>query len=70
MFHPFEVDEGVLVRVQLEDLVKERTAGTDDHLVALDLFVILAGQGDVAELQVVVLPLEGLTGTLVKLFPD
>ena len=70
MFHPFEIDERVLVRVQFEDLIEERTAGTEDHLVALDLLVVLSDQTEVAELQVVVLPLEGLTSTLVKLLPD
>ena len=70
MFHPFEVDEGMLVRVLLEDLIEERTAGTDDHLVTFDLFIILTGQGHITELRAVVLPFEGLTGALVKLFPD
>ena len=69
MFHPFEIDERVLVRVQFEDLIEERTAGGDDHLVTFDLLLVLADQGHVAELQAVVLPLEGLPGTLVKLFP-
>ena len=70
MFHPFQIDERALVRVELEDLIKERTASADDHLVALDLLVVLASQGDVAELRGVVLPFEGLTSALVELFPD
>ena len=70
MFHSFEVDERVLVRVLLEDLIEEGTAGTDDHLVTFDLLVIFTGQGHVAELRAVVLPFEGLTGALVELFPD
>ena len=69
MFHPFEIDERVLVRVQFEDLIEERAAGGDDHLVTLDLLVVLADQAHVTELQAVVLPLEGLSCTLIKLFP-
>ncbi len=57
------------MRVQFEDLIEERTAGAEDHLVAFDLFVVLCDQGEVAELQAVVLPLEGLARALVKLFP-
>ena len=71
MFHPFQIDEGVLVGwVQLEDLSEERRAGTEDHPVTFDQFVLLAHQADVTELQAVVLPFEGLAGTLVELFPD
>ena len=58
------------MRVQFEDLIEERTASAEDHLVAFGLFVVLRDQGEVTELQAVVLPLEGLACTLVKLFPD
>ena len=63
MFHPFEINERVLVRVQFEDLIEEGAAGAENHLVTLDLFLILAGQRHVTELQTVVLPFECLVGT-------
>jgi len=35
--HPLEVEEGVLVRVLLQDGFEERRAGRQDELVCLDL---------------------------------
>ena len=71
MFHPFEINERMLVREgEFEDLIEEGAAGAEDHPVALDLFLVLTGQRHVTELMVVVMTFEGLASTLVKLFPD
>ena len=52
-----------------QDLLEERAAGTEDHLVRLDLLVVIAGQSYVTEVILVEMIPEGLTRALVKLFP-
>ena len=46
---PLEVDQRMLMGIIDQDLLEERAAGTEDHLVRLDLLVIIAGQSYVTE---------------------
>ena len=64
----FQVEQGVGVRVPLEDASEERRAGAEDQLVRLDL-AVLAGEGHVKKLFVTANGLERLSEAAAKLIP-
>ena len=48
IFHTLEIEQRMLVPVSPKDSAEEGGAGTEDHLVGLQLLV-LTGQGDIKE---------------------
>ena len=69
MADSFKVYQWVGVGVLGNNLLEERTASAQYHLVRLDLLPILTGEDHVGELRVVELLLESLARVLVELLP-
>ena len=69
MADSFKVYQWIGVGVLGNNLLEERTAGAQYHLVRLDLPPVLTGEDHVGELRIVELLLESLARVLVELLP-